>query len=71
MGKWYKIKGISNEMLDSWRKDLREDILVWQKNGEVYARIRLTVFEAFVMRIQMMCWNLNHPSLLKLEKDVA
>ena len=29
--KWYAIKGITNELFDAWKNDLRSDILWWKE----------------------------------------
>lgn len=67
--RWYRIKGVSKDMLEAWQEDLREDILVWVKNDEVSLRIRLTWFQALVMRLSMMKVNMQNPIRLKLERD--
>ena len=67
--RWYKIMGVSMDMLEAWQEDLREDILVWVKNDEVSLRIRLTWFQAICMRLSMMKINLSNPISLRLERD--
>ena len=69
--KWYKIKGISKELYEEWKDDIREDIVVREENGEYQFRIRLTRFEAFCMRRQIKKTNLNNPVCLRLEKEIA
>ena len=32
--KWYAIKGITNELFDVWKNDLRSDILWWKEPEE-------------------------------------
>ena len=32
--KWYAIKGITNELFDAWKNDLRSDILWWKEPEE-------------------------------------
>ena len=68
LGKWYKILGVSNELLEIWKDDLREDIVVWKKNDDVHLRIRLNWFEAFRMRLAMRRINLKQPVALRLVK---
>lgn len=68
--KWYKITGITNEMYKEWKDELREDIIVYEENGERHFKMKLTALEAFQMRQQMKRINLNNPCVLKLEKDM-
>lgn len=68
MGKWYKILGISKETLELWADDLREDVIIWEKDGDTHLRIRLTWFEAIYMRLSMMRINLRQPIALRLKK---
>ena len=50
--KWYAIKGITNELFDVWKNDLRSDILWWKEpEEETQLRIRLPLIEAIKMRI--------------------
>ena len=48
--RWYKIVGITSELLVSWADDLRKDIIIWEENGVVEARIKLNILEAVRMR---------------------
>lgn len=68
MGKWYKILGISKDLLEAWKDDLREDVVVWEKNDDVHIRIRLNWLEAIHMRLSMMRINLKQPVALRLVK---
>lgn len=69
--KWYKVKGITHKMYEEWKDNFREDIIVYEENGELQFRMRLTGFEALCMRIQMIRTNLNNPCVLKLEKEIS
>ena len=52
--KWYKIVGLTKELANCWRAELRQDIIVWEeKNGDIEARIRLNPIEATQMRFMM------------------
>lgn len=53
MGKWYEIKGITKGMFNSWKDDLRQDIVIWEEDGKIEARIRLTRLEAFILQRKM------------------
>lgn len=53
VGRWYEIVGISKDMYRAWKDDLRQDILIWEEDDKVQARIRLTWFEALVLRYKM------------------
>lgn len=64
----YKILGMTPELLEAWSSDLRTDIIVWQHNGEVQARIYLTRLEAFLMNIRMKFNNMKQPYALRLEE---
>lgn len=68
--RWYKILGITNKMYEDWKKDLREDIIVYEEDGVMQFRMKLTWFEALCMRFRMRRINLNYPCVLKLEKDI-
>ena len=48
--RWYKITGLTHELLEKWKGDLREDVIVWEENSNVEARIRLNTIEAIRMR---------------------
>lgn len=51
---WYKITGLTKELLGSWGDYLRSDIIVWiGDNNVVHARIRLNPIEAFNMSRRM------------------
>ena len=54
---YYEIKGITPELFNEWKKDMREDILVWEKNGVVHAHIILSRIEAIWMQFQMRRFN--------------
>lgn len=68
MGKWYKITGISKEVFESWKDNLRDDVIAWTKGDEINLRIRLNWFEAFRMRMCMRKINLHNPIVLGLER---
>lgn len=51
--KWYKIVGLTHELKEAWAKDLRKDIVIWEENGNVEARIRLNPIEAIRMERSM------------------
>ena len=69
--KWYKLTGISKELFDSWKDDLRQDILWWEEAGEVQMRIKLPVWKALRMKKQIEEFNLLHENcILGLEKVV-
>lgn len=51
---WYKITGLTKELLGSWGDYLRSDIIVWiGDNDVIQARIRLNPIEAFHMSRRM------------------
>ena len=68
--KGYKILGIDNEMYEKWKDNLREDLIVYERNGKVQIRIVLTGIEAFCMRIRMVMYNLKNPCVLRLQRDI-
>lgn len=51
--KWYKIVGLTRELYESWKEDLREDIIVYEENGNIEARILLNPFEAIHLNLLM------------------
>lgn len=44
--KWYKIAGLTKELADNWKDEFREDVIIWEENDKVEARIRLNPIEA-------------------------
>lgn len=51
---WYKITGLTKELLGAWGDYLRRDLIVWiEDNDVVQARIRLNPIEAFNMSRRM------------------
>ena len=67
--KWYRIVGLTQELVEAWNSDLRDDILIWNEGEDIEARICLTWPEAVRMKFQMMRNNINKPYLLRLVKD--
>ena len=59
--RWYKINGITHELLESWSDELRKDIIVWEESNRVEARIRLNPIEAARMRHLMKRNNEEQP----------
>ena len=65
--KWYAIKGITNELFDAWKNDLRSDILWWKEpEEETQLRIRLPLIEAIKMRILIRQFNKKNMLSLQL-----
>ena len=49
--KWYAIKGITSEMYNEWKDNMRQDILAFEDGkGVVHIHIKLTLIEALWMR---------------------
>ena len=44
--KWYKIAGLTTELANNWKDEFREDVIIWEENDKVEARIRLNPIEA-------------------------
>ena len=59
--KWYKIVGLSKELANNWKDDLRQDIIVWEENGKVEVRIRLNPIDAIRMDCLMKENNKQQP----------
>lgn len=59
--KWYKIVGLSEELAENWKEDLRDDIIVWKEGNDVEARIRLNLIEALRMAYLMRKNNKEQP----------
>lgn len=59
--KWYKIEGLTNELAYVWKDELRQDVIVWEENGNIEARIRLGIIEANVMKYYMRQNNKQQP----------
>lgn len=51
--KFYEIIGITPEMLNNWKDEMRKDIITWEQDGIVHAHISLTPLEALRMRYQI------------------
>lgn len=66
----YRIVGITPDMYEAWKDNLREDLIIYEKYGKTQIRIMLTWFEALIMRIRMIRYNLNNSCVLKLERDM-
>lgn len=65
--KWYAIKGITNELFDAWKNDLRGDILWWKEpEEEAQLRIRLPLVEAIKMKILIRQFNKKNMLSLQL-----
>lgn len=66
--KVYTITGITPEIAKKWNRDFREDVtlLVNEETGKVIAKVSLTRFQAFRVRLGMIKYNLNNPCVLKL-----
>ena len=65
--KWYAIKGITNELFDAWKNDIRGDIR-WCKEPEEEAqlRIKLPLVEAIKMKILIRQFNKKNMLSLQL-----
>lgn len=49
--KWYAIKGITSEMYNEWKGNMRQDILAFEDSkGVVHIHIKLTLIEALWMK---------------------
>lgn len=59
--KWYKIEGLTNELAYVWKDELRQDVIVWEENGNIEARIRLGIIEANIMKYHMRQNNKQQP----------
>ena len=59
--KWYKIVGLTKELYEGWKDEMRQDIIVWEENGNIEARIRLHPFEAIYMNNLMEKNNKQQP----------
>lgn len=59
--KWYKIVGLSEELAENWKEDLRDDIIVWKEGNDVEVRIRLNLIEALRMAYLMRKNNKEQP----------
>ena len=70
LGKWYKITGITDELLEAWKSELRDDLIVYRDEYEqAQIRIRLTWLEALKMRFDMLLNNMRQPYCLQLVKE--
>lgn len=65
---WYKIKGISKEMYEVWKGELREDIVAWESGNDAHLRIKLNPISAFLLRRQMRKWNSKNVGCIQLIK---
>lgn len=68
VGKWYRIKGFTNEMIEAWSTTLRDDIVVKNEDGKIDVKIKLTWVEMISMKIKMVLCNMKTPYVFQLEK---
>lgn len=66
--KWYKITGISKEMHEVWKKDMRDDLVTWEDSKGPHFRINLSIIGAFLLRRQMKKWNSDNIGCIRLIK---
>ena len=60
--RWYKIEGITHELLEAWGDGLREDLVIYEDNyGEIHTRIKLNPIEAFRMNRSIKSNNYGQP----------
>lgn len=66
----YKIVGVTQEIAEIWKENLRRDarILRCNSNGKIQIRLSLTILEAIYIRCSMIKYNLTHPCVLKLKR---
>ena len=53
MRKWYRITGITEEMYEAWKDELRTDLIVWKEDDVVCVRALFNPLEALLMKVQM------------------
>ena len=74
MGKYYEIKGVSNDVILNWitYQELSPRVITYVDDyGFGHLTLRLNWFEVIVMRTQMVLFNMKNPCVLKLEKVSA
>ena len=59
--KWYKIVGLTSELVVEWKDELRDDIIIWEENGNIEARIKLNPVEAIRMERKIRNNNKQQP----------
>lgn len=57
---YYVITGISDAQKEAWKDELREDIIMVERCDTIFPCIKLTRWAAFVMRVQMLYYNVIH-----------
>lgn len=67
LGKWYKITGFTKELIESWKNDLREDVIILTEGNYASLRIRLNWLQAIRMKRAIRNFNVHNPIVLKLE----
>lgn len=68
LGKWYKITGFTKELIESWKNDLREDVIILTEGNYASLRIRLNWLQAIRMKRAIRNFNVHNPILLQLKK---
>lgn len=63
--RWYKIKGITKELFENWKNELRTDIITWEDGDGIEARIRLNWIEAKILEYRIKLNN-NRQSYYRL-----
>ena len=53
MRKWYRITGITEEMYEAWKEDIRPDLIIWKVDDVVCVRAILNPIEALIIKVQM------------------
>jgi hypothetical protein len=66
--KLYGVFGITSEMWNAWKGQLRDDLMVWFENNEIEARLKLTREEAKLAKQQIKEFNSNGAYNLQLKR---
>ena len=64
--KWYEIKGITPEMYEQWKDNMRTDVITYKKGNKVVVSMLLNPVEAYLVRKQIEQHNKNANYVLGL-----
>ena len=67
----YTLVGITPRLAKIWEKDFRDDLRIVKNEytKEIQGKLTLNIFEAVIMKIRIMMFNMRHPYVLDLICD--
>lgn len=57
--RWYTLLGVSEEVLEAWAEQIREDVNLFRSNdGKTYALVHLSFIQMLRWKYQIFCSNM-------------